>query len=197
VRRPALLGALIAASCSTTPEPYRVVAVANLTPISATGRPTSGPLAGPISGPIELLDTGEAVPPEFDGYHAMAAYHVQLPDGAVPWVRIFAAASCDAPGDDPQIIADLGTIRRVGDETHFFKRDVEVAGKLLDVDTQTAVVLLSVTNPDRAVLGKLAVALAPGDETGTGSGSGGGSGSGNDAYPRGGAWLACGGFVVP
>jgi hypothetical protein len=199
----ALLAAVTVASCDTTPEPYHVGAIANLEPITtASGRPTTGPLAGPISGPLEVLDNGEASQSlENDYVHVVAAYHVQLPDGAAPWVRIFAADSCDAPGDDPEIIADLGTIRRVGRETHFFHRHVEVAGSFMDVDIQVAAADLTLyggISPNLA-FGKLAVVLVPGDEAApTGPGGGGsGNGSGNDAYPRGGPWLACGVFVQP
>ena len=209
--RAALVGAVLAAaSCDTTPEPYRAIAIAELAPTAAaTGRPTTGPLAEPISGPLELLATGDAgPPPQFgDAAHVVAAYRVALPDGAAPWIRIFAAPSCDAPGDDPPIVADLGLIRRVDGETHFFTRHVEVGGRLMDVDTQVAASLLQVTSPggpgDYAI-GKLAVAQVPGDDTlptgpGGGSGSGGGSGggSGSAGYPPGGAWLACGAFVAP
>ena len=130
-----------------------------------------------------------------------AAYRVQLPDGAAPWVRIVGGASCDAPDDPPRNVADLGKIRRVGDETHFFARHVEVAGVFMDVDTQTAVAYVAVSDagdPRRSVVGNLAVVMVPGDETlPPGQGDGGGAGGGSGSYPPAGPWLACGVFVLP
>lgn len=211
-------GVAAAVSCDTAPDPYTVIGYAVLAPLDAPGRPASGPLARPITGRLEILATGDAAPPppdQLDIEHVVAAYKVALPDGAAPWVRIFDATSCAAPGDDPLILADLGLIRRVDGETHFFRRHVSVDGTSIAVDTQIAQLVAPVGTGDPVfdTIGKIAVVMVPGEDRGNvpdptgcpmGSGSdpppppspGCGDGGGSAGYPPGGPWLACGVFVL-
>lgn len=175
---PAML-AVIVAGCAASAEPYRVDAVADLVALRPEG-------AG-IAGPLEMLGPGA---PAGATFRTIAAYRVQLPAGAAPWIRLYATLSCDGPDDRSRVFDDLGLIRRVGDETHFFARDVQVGGRTIDVDIQTVATLAS---PEPATFGNvfdlIAVAQAPDD------GSAVDPSTGQPVPP--GLWLACGAFVRP
>jgi len=67
-----------------------------------------------------MLDSGEAIPPKFDVYHVMAAYRVELPDGVAAMGPDLRCAVVRGAGRRSRVLTDLGTIRRVGGETHFF-----------------------------------------------------------------------------
>lgn len=192
MRLPAL-ALLTAAGCATTPDPYTVDAIAPLAPVA-----TPAGAAAAITGPIEVLGTG--VPVHGAVYtRTFAAYKVHLAEGVAPWVRIYDAPSCDPPADPRPVIADLGEIRRVGGETHFFARGVQVGDRTLDIDTGTAPALVPVTvtlDPPtdpvplfNYVVGKPVVVQLPGDGTVPGPGPGGVPGIGP---PLGGPWLSCG-----
>ena len=186
MRFPALALAT-AAGCATTPDPYTVDAVAPLAPVAT---PAGADAA--ITGPIEILGTGSPVPGD-DFMRTFAAYKVHLVEGAAPWVRVYDAPSCDAPEDPRPVIADLGLIRRVGNETHFFARGIQVRGGTLDIDTGTAAGLVTLDPPltplFNYVVGKPVVVQLPGDGTVAGPGPGGIPGIGP---PLGGPWLSCG-----
>ena len=126
-----VVSATAAAGCATTPDPYSVDAAAQLAPVATPAGAEAG-----ITGPIEIL--GFALPfPDGDYSRTFAAYKVDLPEGAAPWVRIYTAASCDTPPDQAVVFADLGAIRRVGDQTHFFARGVQVGDREVDIDIGT------------------------------------------------------------
>jgi hypothetical protein len=162
--RPGLLAALACtgcAGCAPPADPYPVVATAALTA-----------LAQDITGPIQILDANSAGPPTTDfDLRSVAAFHVRLPDAAPRRVVIYDASSCDGPAPQrTRAIADLQTIRTVGNETHFFADDLLVKGHRVDVDIETAQAELSL-QPGTFfyVLGKIAVVQAeePADGPGT------------------------------
>jgi hypothetical protein len=165
VKRCALV--LGAAACVTRPPPYPVLAEA---PLEGSG----------IAGAIEVIGTttdGGNASPYID--RTVAAYRVKLPDAAPRRVRIYDDPSCDAPRDTLRLRADLQDIRRVGDEAHFFARDVDIHGTRYAIDTETIQAPISVLDDtDNNVVGKIVVLSAP---------------DGVDGAP--GAWLACGVFV--
>lgn len=183
MRIPAIFAlATTTTGCVTTPDPYSVDAAAELAPLETQDGSEAG-----ITGPIEILGSASPVPtPEYE--RAFAAYKVQLDQGAAPWVRIYDAASCEAPGDAPAALIDLGVIRRVGDEAHFFAPQVDVEGRLVDIDTGmvTAAVSLDPARSYHYAVGKLVVVQRPGDGSAPLPGA-----SGPDISP-GGAWLSCG-----
>ena len=164
-----LVLALALGACAPAAEPYPVIAAAELTPI-----------AEDITGPIEILGSnvegGEMT--DFQ-LRTLAAYHVHLPDAAPRHAVIYDAASCDVPDDRPFVFADLETIRKVGDETHFFADGILVQGHRIAIDTQTVQAEVS-TQPgtDIYVIGKVVVVQAP------------------DLDGAPGAWLACGVFTA-
>jgi hypothetical protein len=136
----AALAALTAAGCITASQaPYPVDAVAQLAPLEA-GPPY-------ITGPIEVLGTGMPEDVATSAVRTFAAYHVQLPDGLEALIVLENAASCAdreplmAP-DDPVPSQLVGSIRRVGDETHFFTV-TPVGDSYRDVDTETATAFAS------------------------------------------------------
>ncbi len=183
MRLPALVAlATTVTACATTPDPYSVDAAAELAPVETQIGGDAG-----ITGPLEILGSASPVPTP-DYQRTIAAYKVHLGKGAAPWVRIYDAASCEAPGDAPKAIADLGVIRRVGDEVHFFAPHVEVDGRPVDIDTGTvtADVTLNPAWSHGYAVGKLAVVQWPGDSSVPSPG-----GSGSD-IPPGGEWLSCG-----
>lgn len=136
---PAALAALAGAACTTDPAPYPVDAVAWLEPRSVDF---------PIAGPIEVLGTGMPGNVADPGVRTFAAYHVALPEEVAPWVLLANTASCadlesPTPPDPPIPSQVIGTIRRVGDETHFFTLVGPVDGAFIEVDTQTAAAVVS------------------------------------------------------
>jgi hypothetical protein len=148
---------LAGAGCITgSQEAYPVDAVAQLAPMS--------PDVPPIEGPIELLGTGMPSDVAAPLARTVAAYHVQLPDDLAPWLALVSAASCTdrepltAP-DDPVAFQDLGLIRRVGEETHFFVRSVRMGDRTIDVDTETAIAYAS----PRARFPRIVIAQMPFD----------------------------------
>lgn len=179
MRLPALVAlATTTTGCATTPDPYSVDAVAELAPVETQVGSDAG-----ISGPLEILGSASPVPTP-DYQRTFAAYKVHLGDGAAPWVRIYDAASCEAP----TALVDLGVIRRVGDEAYFFAPQVDVDGRPVDIDTgtMTAAVTLDPARSYHYAVGKLAVVQRPGDGSAPTPGA-----SGPDVSP-GGAWLSCG-----
>jgi hypothetical protein len=144
-----LLAALACAGCAPPAEPFPVVAAAELMP-----------LAEDITGPIEILGANSAGSTATDfALHSVAAYHVRLPDAAPRRVVIYDAGSCAIPAPPrTRVVADLQTIRTVGNETHFFADGLLVKGQRMDLDIETAQVELSL-EPDGffTVLGKIVV----------------------------------------
>lgn len=175
-----LLGALVASGCTATQDPYAVDAIAQLAPV---GTPDLR-----ITGPLEIL--GPGVPDTQIPYvRTVAAYHVELPDGAAPWVRLYVAASC-TPETAAILYEDLGTIRRVGDAAHFFARDIRIGDHTLDVDIETVAADVTLDDSPVGVFAMIAVVQAPGDVTILVP-------SPHGLLPAGGPWLACGAFVAP
>ncbi|HEX8108234.1 MAG TPA: hypothetical protein VF516_10930 [Kofleriaceae bacterium] len=176
------LGAvMLVAGCATTPDPYAVGAIAPLQPV---GTP-AGAEAG-IDGPIEVLGS-PAYGRSFQ--QTFAAYKVHVPEGAAPWVRVYRTPSCTPVPESPALFDDLGAIRRVGGETHFFAPGVQVAGRIVDIDTRTVTApgSLDPTYTYGYLIGMIAVVQAPGDPA---------AGGGPDDPPAGGPWLACGAFEI-
>jgi hypothetical protein len=154
----AALAALAAAGCITGSQaPYPVDAVAQLAPLAA-----DPPY---IAGPIEVLGTGMPEDVESPGVRTFAAYHVQLPEGITALIAMESAASCadrkplTAP-DDPLASQLLGSIRRVGDEAHFFTQ-IPVGEYVMDVDTETATAFAS----PHARFPRIVIAVVPGDDS--------------------------------
>jgi hypothetical protein len=178
------LFAIACAGCEITPRPYEVFVSAHLMP---------GTLD--IEGPLEIAGTGEARPAPLST-HLVAAYHVRLPDDTPRRLRLFAPGSCDTPHDDVVPLWNLGQIRRVGDETHFFATGISIGNRTLDIDVVTRFVFVHL-DPDMpyGALDMMAVvqdlANDDDDQYGPGSGLSGGRGSGP------GDWLACGVFTLP
>jgi hypothetical protein len=170
----AVLAALALGACAPSTRQYPVIAEAELTAI-----------ADDITGPIEILGANAEDPDDatldMEDFvvRTFAAYRVHLPDAAPRHAVIYNAESCQPTDPRPKIFADLQTIRRVGDETHFFADDIRVNGRTTSIDTETAqaVVSLNPASPFVYVLGKIAVVQAPD----------------LDGVP--GAWLACGAFT--
>jgi hypothetical protein len=125
------LALLAAAGCTTTPDPYAVDAVARLAPVAGAGVV--------ITGDIEVLAPATPIA-TFDSARTLVAYKVALPGGAAPWVRILRTASCDPDQSRPALFADVGALRRVGDQTHFFARDILIGDGTRDVDINTVMV---------------------------------------------------------
>jgi hypothetical protein len=188
VTRPALAAlATVAAlgGCTITDDRYSVDAFAELQPLGAA--------VPQITGRLEVLSAAQ----RDDGFngnagHAIAAYHVQLPADAAPWIRLWAAPSCDTPPEQAMLFQDLGLIRRVGDSTHFFDRDVEIGGHTVDIDIGTATSAATLADmPFYNLLNLLAVAQAPAPPDGATTTPQ----IGSQFTLVGGAWLACGNFV--
>lgn len=184
--------AIACAGCGTSRPPYEVIAVANIQPGTET-----------IAGPLEVLGIGEPGP-DSGGYHMLVVDHLRLPSDRPRRIRLYTTfvlgspytpASCDTPHADTRPIWNLGEIRRVGDETHFFVDEVEIGDRVLSVDvrTQFAFINLEAEGDSQfypTVVLAVVEELVPGAPNGTGfvfdpQGSG----------PR--DWLACGAFVVP
>ena len=85
----------------------------------------------------------------------------------------------------------LGTLRRVGDEAHFFVPDVRLGDRTVDIDVQTVTAEVSPHPGATNVFDVIAVVQAPGD------GSEGTVDTPVGQLPAGGPWLACGAFVAP
>lgn len=164
-----LVLALALGACAPAAEPYPVIAAAELAPLTED-----------ITGPIEILGSNEDGGDMTDAaLRTLAAYHVHLPDAAPRHAVIYSAASCDTGDDRPLAFADLETIRRAGDETHFFADGILIQGHRTELDTQTVQAELSLQpGTDFYVLGKIAVVQAP------------------DVDGAPGAWLACGVFTA-
>jgi len=192
IRRAPCALALVAAGCATSPEPYQVDAVAELAPVAAGGQDAIEDL---IRGPIEALGIG--IPPRhgdssIEFPRTLAAYRVHLPRSAAPWIRLYTAPSCAEPGDSPQLFQDLGVLRQVDNETHFFARDVVIGDHTVDIDIHTVTADVTLDGPGIGNLfDQIAVVQAPGD---------GGplvQGTVGLPVPAGGPWLACGKFTRP
>ena len=154
----ALAIALLAtAGCiATSPGEYRVDAVAELAPADA---------ASPaIEGPIEFLATGMPSNVADAGVRTVAAYRVRLPHDVTAIAALLSAASCADrtplfSDDDPVAVQDIGLLRRVGDETHFFAQFIQVGDRTLEADTETATVFVS----RRARFPRIVIAISPVD----------------------------------
>jgi hypothetical protein len=170
-----VLAALALGACAPEAREYPVIAEAELTAI-----------ADDITGPIEVLGANAADPDDAKldmqdfALRTLAAYQVHLPDSAPRRAVIYKAESCQPTDPPPAIFADLQTIRRVGDETHFFADGIRVNGRTTAIDTQTTQAEISLNPASRFfyVLGKIAVVQA----------------LDVDGVP--GAWLACGAFTA-
>ena len=175
------------AGCTATDDSYGIDAFAELSPLAP---------AGPrITGRLEVLSAG-ARNDNVDFDRTIAAHRVDLPAGTSPWIRLWIVSSCVTQGGSPVLYQDLGLLRQVGDDVHFFKRGVVIAGRTVDLDigTTSARVTLG-SDPfggpeSRRLFDMVAVAQDPvdGGETTTEIVTG-------LAVPVGGAWLACGSFV--
>jgi hypothetical protein len=170
---------LACAGCSVSPEPYEVIATVDLSAGTAN-----------IAGTLEMLGTGEARPDPIN-YHTFAAFHVRLPDDTPRRIRLYTPPSCDTPHSDARVTWNLGEIRRVGDETHFFSSGVEIGDRLVNVDvvTRAAFIVLEPEAADFYPPNLVAVVedLVPDDATGP------------IADPPGTPphdWLACGRFTI-
>lgn len=179
--------AALAAGCTTTDDRYGVDAFAELVPLPDTTPRVTGRLE--VLSPAQRDDSVEFA-------RVVAAHRVELPAGSAPWIRLWVAPSC-APQDEPMTLyQDLGLIRQVDDDVHFFDRNAVIAGHTVDVDVGTAIARVTLDPASRpgVTSGRLfdliAVAQAPGDphDTTTELSSG-------RNVPTGGAWLACGTFV--
>jgi hypothetical protein len=135
---------------------------------------------GDVTGPIEVLGTlrdGGEISPYID--RTLAAYRVKLPDAAPRRVVIYDQAWCDPPADEPPVRADLDEIRKVGDESHFFVRDLTLHDHHYAVDIGVVYAQVSLfADADNYIVGKIVVLRGP---------------DGEDGAP--GPWLACGQFV--
>lgn len=158
--RPVLAAAIALGAC----------ACAGCADTAASGYPVAAEVelsGGGISGPLELL--GTATTAATDEFHTLAAYRIQLPDDAFHRVQVLSRASCDAPDDPthPFPIADLGAIRRVGGETHFFALGIHAGSETVDLDTGTTQGTVS-TGADSSmyVIGAIAVVLSYDVDTG-------------------------------
>jgi hypothetical protein len=138
------------------PRGYPVDAVAALAPLDDA--------AALVDGPIEVLGTGMPDDAPVPALRTVAAYHVRLASDVSPFIGMLSAASCrdrdllTAP-DDPVPVQDLGVLRRVGDETHFFAVSVPVGDRTVDIDTGTTTAFASRT----ARFPRIIVALDPYD----------------------------------
>lgn len=150
--KPAWLAALACAGCTMPAESFPTVAEAQLMP-----------RAEDITGPIEILDANSAFAQVNDfAVHTLTAYQVRLPDTAPRRVVIYDTGSCDEPLPRPtQVIADVQTIRKVDNETHFFAHDILVEGRRVDLDIGAAQAEFSIsTEAYLGILGKIVVVLA-------------------------------------
>ena len=178
------IAAALGAGCTTTDDSYVIDAFAELAPLGA---------AGPqITGRLEVLSAtqrGDSA----DYERAIAAHRVQLPAAASPWIRLWIAPACEPGAGQPMLYQDLGLIRQVGDDVHFFDRGVVVAGRTIDLDIGTATAAVTLDPVPSGDLFKLiAVAQAPGSEGGETTTEV----IGGRVVPVGGAWLACGAFAL-
>lgn len=152
---------LAAAGCVSSPVEYHVISTAQLEPLGSA-----------VSGPLEMIGMSKDARELLYYERTLAAYRVSLPDDAPRRVRIYDATSCSGPRDELELIVDLQSIQRFGDETHFVIREI-------DVETITAPISLD-PEDRRYAIGKIAVVQEP---------------DGEDGAP--GAWLACGTFSPP
>jgi hypothetical protein len=135
---------------------YPVDAVALLAPL--------GPEPPSIEGPIEFLGTGMPGTVVDPGARTVAAYHVRLPDDVTAFLALLDAASCadrePLTGPDDQVaVQAIGTIQRVGDETHIFTSVFAMDGHIAEVDTETSTVYA----PRHARFPRIVVALSTDD----------------------------------
>lgn len=129
-----VLALLVLTGCLTdSREGYPVDAVAQL-------EPTRIDLPH-VTGQIELLGTGTSIDVDPAAKRTFAAYRVHISDDLAHAVTLVSADSCIVPPagfPDRFPLQNLGIIRDVGDGAHFFTRDVQVDGRFIDVDTETA-----------------------------------------------------------
>ena len=173
----AVLGAL-AGGCVTTDDHYDIDLYAEVHPLGAAG--------AQFGGQFEVLAPARGENPDFS--HTIAAFHVTLPPGAAPWVRLWMMPSCESQGGQAQLYKDLGVIRQVGDEVHFFERDVVLSGHTTDLDIGT--VAAPVTVELAELHAEYPVVIQAPDPDGPTTTS-----SFGETVPVGGPWLACGNFV--
>lgn len=178
----AALGIAALAGCTTTDDRYGVDAFAELHPLGAADPP--------ITGRLEVLSLAQRDDGDFA--HAIAAYQVQLPGDAAPWIRLWAAPSCNTPPEQATLFQDLGLIRRIDDSVHFFDRGVVIGGRAVDIDVGTATASASLGDtPFYSLFDLIAVAQAPAPPDGATTTPQ----IGSQFTLVGGAWLACGSFV--
>jgi len=167
-----LLVASVSAACVTSANDYPVVAVAELQSPDST-----------ITGRLELLG---GIADDVTA-RTLAAYRVRLPDAAPRRVRLYynvdnlGTHTCDSNPEELQLISDLQTIQRAGDETHFVIANVRVGDHVSDIDVETLPVNLSLDSKldarsETYVIGKIVVVSGldrdderPGDRLACGS----------------------------
>lgn len=121
----ALVLATAAMACMASSDPYPIFASAELAPLTQE-----------ITGHFDVLGTGEVRPQPYTE-HRLAGYHVHLPDAQPRRVLLYATNSCATPRMNATMAWDLGQIRRVDDQAHFFVTDVVVGDQRVDVDVVT------------------------------------------------------------
>ena len=174
--------AIATMACAASSDPYPVFASAELTPLGEQ-----------ITGRLEVLGTGEPHPQLFAD-HRVAGYHVHLPDARPRRVLVYEPATCDTPRANATLLWDLGEIRRVGDQAHFFIEDTVVGDQVVDVDVVTQWLFIHNDAPtDRFYAGDMIAVvqdLVEGvrDEIGPVEGE--------SVHAGDGSWLACGPFRI-
>lgn len=176
----------LAGGCTATDDSYGVDAFADLVlpgVLPGVGAQQS------VTGRFEVLSP--AARDDDPNYaRVIAAYRVQLPAGAAPWVRLWSEPDCNFQGGQATLYQDLGLIRQVGDEVHFFERDVVVAGRTIDLDVGTTTAQVTLDDTQFGRLYDLSIVVQVPDDTSelTTVMVGGG------LAPVGGPRLACGNF---
>jgi len=153
------------------PREYPVDAVAQLAPRigGSLPSPTESLDAGPLRldlpyvvGPIEVLGTGKPSTVPDTGPRTLAAYRVQLSDDLAPRLVLMNVDTCVEIGPvmrpNGGAFQDLGLLRRVGDETHFFV-PVGEGSRRIYVDTETTTAFASRTGRSP----QLVIAVSPND----------------------------------
>jgi hypothetical protein len=148
----AAAGWVCSGCASSAPEDYPVDAVALLAPLRF-----DPPY---VVGPIEVLGTGKPSSVPDSGPRTLAAYRVQLFDDLAPRIVVKSTGACRDHGGvlrpDGGGLQDLGVLRRVGEETHFFV-PVQEDGQMIYVDTETTTILASPTGRFQ----QLVIAVSP------------------------------------
>jgi hypothetical protein len=142
-----VLALLITTGCITNPrERYPVDAVAQLEPVQHPPW---------VTGQIELLGTGMPIDTESATERTVAAYRVHVSDDLAHAVSLVSGASCIEPPvgpPDPLPFQYLGIIRYLGNEAHFFRQDVRVGDRTVEIDTETAIAYASPNDRNKRIV---------------------------------------------